>query len=237
MQRKMSFSYYLPDERGQAVEHSTESNAVIIIGANGAGKSKLGAWIEQQNFRLVHRIGAQRNLNFSENIPLKSYSQAEDMVFWGSTQPVWQPSKSQRWNHGNAYTTTMLQDFDDVLAALIALANKEKDDFFQRCKEAETSNTEKPHTPFTAIDKLLNVWDEVFPQRRLKYSDAKFTAAFEKDGSEVIYSSTQMSDGERAVLYLASQVLCVPENKTLIIDEPEVHLHRSIMNRLWHSLE
>ena len=46
-----------------------------------------------------------------------------------------------------------------------------------------------------------------------------------------------MSDGERAVLYLAAQVLCVPQNKTLIIDEPEVHLHRSIMNRLWVALE
>lgn len=46
-----------------------------------------------------------------------------------------------------------------------------------------------------------------------------------------------MSDGERAVLYLAAQVLCVPENKTLIMDEPEIHLHRSIMTRLWTTLE
>ena len=46
-----------------------------------------------------------------------------------------------------------------------------------------------------------------------------------------------MSDGERSVLYLASQVLTVPENKILIIDEPELHLHRSIMNRLWKILE
>ncbi len=29
----------------------------------------------------IHRIGAQRNLNFQENIPLKNYSQAEDFVF------------------------------------------------------------------------------------------------------------------------------------------------------------
>ena len=46
-----------------------------------------------------------------------------------------------------------------------------------------------------------------------------------------------MSDGERAVLYLTAQVLCVPNNKMLIIDEPEVHLHRSIMTRLWRRLE
>lgn len=46
-----------------------------------------------------------------------------------------------------------------------------------------------------------------------------------------------MSDGERAVLYLAAQVLCVPHGKTLIVDEPEVHLHKSIMNTLWRNLE
>lgn len=46
-----------------------------------------------------------------------------------------------------------------------------------------------------------------------------------------------MSDGERSVLYLAAQVLCVPENKTIIIDEPELHLHGSIMNKLWSELE
>lgn len=46
-----------------------------------------------------------------------------------------------------------------------------------------------------------------------------------------------MSDGERVVLYLLAQALCAPKNITIIIDEPEIHLHRSIMNRLWTSIE
>ena len=66
----MAFMYYLPDENGKEKEYGTSTNAVIIIGANGSGKSKLGAWIEQQSMQNVHRIGAQRKLNFSENIPL-----------------------------------------------------------------------------------------------------------------------------------------------------------------------
>ena len=77
----MAFAYYLPDESGNKTEHQTEFNSVIIVGANGSGKSKLGAWMEQQNMDNIHRIGAQRNLNFKENVPLKSYSQAEDFVF------------------------------------------------------------------------------------------------------------------------------------------------------------
>ena len=69
----MAYKYWLPDQHGEKKEYETEQNAVIIIGANGAGKSKLGAWIEQQSFDNVHRVGAQRNLNFNEHIQLKSY--------------------------------------------------------------------------------------------------------------------------------------------------------------------
>lgn len=235
----MAFTYFLPDENGNKTEHGTTSNAVIIIGANGSGKSKLGAWIEQNDFENVHRIGAQRNLNFNENIPLKSYSQAEDLVFYGTADSTngWRSQKGHRWNYGKSYTTTMMSDFEDVLAALIALTNVQNAEFIEECKKCELERREKPHTPNTAIDQLMEIWDVILPERKLKYFDGKFSAAFSFDGNAIEYSSNQMSDGERAVLYLAAQVLCVPANKTLIIDEPEIHLHRSIMNRLWSALE
>lgn len=235
----MAFTYFLPDENGNKTEHGTTSNAVIIIGANGSGKSKLGAWIEQNDFENVHRIGAQRNLNFNENIPLKSYSQAEDLVFYGTADStnIWRSRKGHRWNYGKSYTTTMMSDFEDVLAALIALTNVRNAEFIEKCKKCELERREKPHTPNTAIDQLMEIWDVILPERKLKYFDGSFSAVFSCNGETIEYSSNQMSDGERAVLYLAAQVLCVPANKALIIDEPEIHLHRSIMNRLWSALE
>ena len=235
----MAFTYYLPDANGNKIEYGTSSNAVIIIGANGSGKSKLGAWIEQHDFENVHRIGAQRNLNFNENIPLKSYSQAEDLVFYGTADSTsgWKKQKGLRWNYGKSYTTTMMSDFEDVLAALIALTNVRNAEFITECKKCEAEKSEKPHTPHTAIDQLIEIWDTILPQRKLKYYDGRFSAVLPSGDDSNEYSSNQMSDGERAVLYLAAQVLCVPANKTLIIDEPEIHLHRSIMNRLWSALE
>lgn len=230
----MAFTYYLPDETGAKVEYGTNSNAVIIIGANGSGKSKLGAWIEQQDLQNVHRIGAQRNLNFQENIPLKGYSQAEHSVFFG-TDDERELDKGYRWGWGN-YTTKLIDDFDNVLAALIALKNIDNENYVKECKAAPTRE-QRPEPPFTAIDKLIQIWDSVFPQRSLEVEDAKISAIVPHKEPPNKYSSNQMSDGERAVLYLAAQVLCVPANKTLIIDEPEVHLHRSIMNRLWVTLE
>lgn len=46
-----------------------------------------------------------------------------------------------------------------------------------------------------------------------------------------------MSDGERAIFYLIGQTLAAVENTLLIFDEPELHIHRSIMSKLWDELE
>ena len=235
----MAFTYWLPNEQGQKQEHRTESNAVIIIGANGSGKSKLGAWMEQQNFAGIHRVGAQRSLNFGDSISLKSYSEAENYVLFGTNDQnrVRNNDKGARWDWGNSYTTKLLDDYGNVLAALLALNNNEIASFFDLCRKAEQENKEKPSTPQTVLDKLTQIWKTVLPQRDLIVDDAKFYSSFIRNGAEIKYSANQMSDGERAVLYLAAQVLCVPANKTMIIDEPEIHLHRSIMNRLWKALE
>ena len=147
--KKQLYKYHLPDKDGKKNEYTTETNSVIIIGANGSGKSKLGAWIEQNDMQNVHRIGAQRNLSFNENIPLRSYTSAERRVFYGSED---RNDKGIRWNWGRL-TTNLLNDFEDVLAALIALQNNEESRYFGQCKESESNGLDKPPVPITAIDK------------------------------------------------------------------------------------
>ncbi|KXO15531.1 hypothetical protein HMPREF3189_01329 [Clostridiales bacterium KA00134] len=233
-----SYKYKLPTINGESKEHTTNNNSIIIIGANGSGKSKLGAWIEEEDPLEVHRIGAQRNLNFKENIPLSNYDYAKNRIFFGTDNEyeIQNKDKGSRWDYGKAYTTKLLNDFDIVLAALIGLYNNETSNYFNDCKIAEKNNYPKPNISFTVLDKLINIWNSIFPQRTLIFEDSKFFA-YERNKPTKKYSANQMSDGERAVLYLASQVLVVPDNKTLIIDEPELHLHNSIMNILWEQLE
>jgi len=52
-----------------------------------------------------------------------------------------------------------------------------------------------------------------------------------KSGS-VPYSVAELSDGERNVLLIAANVLTAPPGTLLLIDEPERHLHRSIISPL-----
>ena len=51
------------------------------------------------------------------------------------------------------------------------------------------------------------------------------------------YSASEMSDGERAVFYILGQVLSANEDSILIFDEPELHIHKSIISNLWDEIE
>ena len=231
------FEYKIPKEDGGFDLRSIESNSVIIIGANGSGKSRLGAWMEEQDLDKIHRIGGQRKLNFHEEVPLKSEKASINgfMYAYEDASDNYSLNKNFRWSDGKEYVTKLIDDFDYVLSALLANKNTTNSKFVENCKKAECEGKEKPNVPLNSLDKLKSIWRAIFPHRAIIEEDSKFYAICNCNGEK--YSATQMSDGERSVLYLAAQVLCIPENKTIIIDEPELHLHGSIMNKLWSELE
>lgn len=234
----MDYKYYLPNEANQPVEYTTQNNSVIIIGANGSGKSKLGEWMEKRDETTTHRIGAQRSLVFGHYIQQKSYEQATNLLLYG--QETEQPNHMQRWGHDGEkwnYTATLLNDYENVLSALSALKIKEQVMYLAECKEREVAGQIHNNVPPMVTDVLQRIWKSVFPQRGIKLDDAKVTSVYSKDGEVKEYKGRDMSDGERVALYLIAQALCVPKGKTIIIDEPEIHLHRSIMNRLWAAIE
>ncbi|WP_257180234.1 MULTISPECIES: AAA family ATPase [Bradyrhizobium] len=81
---------------------------------------------------------------------------------------------------------------------------------------------------------MIEIWDRLLPHRKLRVSgdDIVVVAA-----SGAQYSAAEMSDGERATFYLIGQALMAPPDSLIIFDEPELHIHRSIMSRLWDELE
>ena len=65
--------------------------------------------------------------------------------------------------------------------------------------------------------------------------DGNGTIVATKSGSNT-FSTAEMSDGERNALLLAAEVLTVPSDTLILIDEPEQHLHRSIVSPLLSGL-
>jgi hypothetical protein len=82
---------------------------------------------------------------------------------------------------------------------------------------------------------LVALWDEIFPHRTISFENGKVNVNDAAHGMS--YHGKNMSDGERVALYLMGQCLCAPPGSMLVIDEPEIHLHTSIMQSMWNKLE
>lgn len=234
--REKSYKYILPDQNNTPDEKETNHHSIVIIGANGSGKSRLGVWMENNNLNKTHRISAQRSLIFNKYIELKSYKQSQNLLTFGAETP--RESHDLRWNTGwNGgeldYTTSMLNDYEYVLSTLIAIQTKQQDKFIKDCKQKESQGEKHDEVPEMILDKLKRIWNTIFSHRTIDIKDGKVIATLK----DFEYEGRAMSDGERVTLYLIAQCLCVPEDKIIIIDEPEIHLHRSIMDKLWTSIE
>lgn len=231
----MTPSLFLPalDGTGSKVEVK-HNGSVVIVGANGSGKSRLGAWIERNTVApiIVHRISAQRALDLPEFAVVKSLEQSLNDLLWGNEQSQY-ANQNYKWGHrwGGRPETFMQNDYGKVLSTLFA-KNAERD----RIHTQETRTTQEyVPVPDAPIDLLVKLWDEILPHRSISLDDGKVSV---KDlARDKEYLGKEMSDGERVALYLMGQCLCAPSGSILIIDEPEIHLHTSIMQSLWDKLE
>lgn len=225
---------FLPDPDGSGRKFEVEHNgSVVIVGANGAGKSRLGTWIEKNtDSDVVHRISAQRALDIPEYANVKSLEQSLNDLLWGNENPIF-ANKDYKWGHkwGGHPETFMQQDYGKVLSTLFA-TSAERD----RKHSEETRKLEK-YIPVedSPIDILIELWDEILPHRQIILVDGKVKVVDRNSGSE--YHGKEMSDGERVALYLMGQCLVAPPGSIFIVDEPEIHLHTSIMQSLWNKLE
>lgn len=245
--------FYLPNiETGEGELHHTDTQAVIIIGANGAGKSHLAAFIEKSDFekdkerdkeigeKRRHggkclRISAQRILNFEDSIQLENYKIAEGKVIFGNNLGTNEKDFNKWWVNGmSAWTTAVTNDFDSVLAATIAKINLEYKVYYENSLENKNDECEQAKHNLT-IDRIKRIWHKVLSERDITISDGQVLAI--APGTQSEYNANQMSDGERVCLYMICQVLSAPSNMLIIVDEPELHLHPSIMNKLWNTLE
>ncbi len=239
------YKYFLPKSgigNNEPQEQKTRTNSIVIIGANGSGKSQLGAWMEKNRLNEVHRIGAQRSLKFSTYVPQKSYEQATKYLLYGDENK--QINHDARWgkeflngNYVPQYTTGLLNDFEHALSAILAKLHNEQREYIINCKQHENDHMPHDPVPTMVVDILVEIWKQVFPHRQISLNDGKVMAIMECRDEPIEYEGKAMSDGERVALYVIAQALAIPESKTIIIDEPELHLHRSIMNRLWKAIE
>lgn len=90
--------------------------------------------------------------------------------------------------------------------------------------------------PFTKLDRVQKIWEAVLPHRKL-FKSAGVIETYPTDEPANKYNASGMSDGERVIFYLIGEVVCAAQNLIIVIDEPEMHLHKSLIKTLFDLIE
>ncbi len=202
-------------------------NNIVAIGANGSGKTTLANKFKSylKNNGLV--ISAQRILRIPSFDSIANYSKtASDLKKSQIRDKSYKSDKEYN---------LLQQEFSVVLRNLlaenIAASNNYRKAAIKSVESGE--NISKPDK--TNLDKTIDIWNSLIKHRRLDCSDGINFKAYTSDKEE--YPAISMSDGEKVLLFLISQVLQAPEDGFIVIDEPEMYLHKTILKQLWNILE
>ena len=195
---------------------------MFVLGANGTGKSSLMQHLYTSNRGNARRISAHRQTWFQSNaitLSPEQKRQTESNMLQIDTQPQarWSDSYSAQRASIAIYD---LIDAENVRARSIAGAVDSNN-------LALAQNRSKRDAPIEIINELLRLSNIPI---EISVRENEQVVASKNSGDP--YSIAELSDGERNALLVAAEVLTVKEGTLILIDEPERHLHRSIISPL-----
>lgn len=219
------FSIVKPD--GAALEINLETSDVLfILGANGTGKSSLMHRFYGQHNSVAQRISAHRQTWLQSNdLALSPMARRNTGQNIRSTDTNAQARYREEYSDQRSSIALYdLVEAENVRARSIAGAVDADDITLAK----QLSQRDAPIKTINALLRLSNIPIEI-------WVEANEQVRARKDGGEP-YGVAELSDGERNALLIAATVLTAPEGSLFLIDEPERHLHRSIISPLLTAL-
>lgn len=186
---------------------------LTIVGANGSGKTRFTDYLIDELKGHAFRLSALNAL----------YGAGHDTLP-GSIDSLYQKaaaSPSFLRNEGTLpIERLMALMFNEEIACLVAY---------------KTARDPSSPMPETKLDKVIAMWESVFPDNRVLREGGRLL--FARDKGRTRYSSMKLSDGERAVLYYLGAVLYAMEGAVIFVDNPGMFLHPSMLRPLWDRIE
>ena len=221
------FTINYPGPDGLQIEQTISSGQFLfMVGANGTGKSTLMHHFANQNSGHIRRITAHRQIWFnsdSVDITPMGRQQTEQAISSSDRQA------QSRWKDDHAPARAQAVIFD-----IIDSQNVDARKIADAARANNMEEVKKLATAQSPLEKLNDI---------LKIANLSFQVSVSM-GSKLVaikegvddYSIAELSDGERNALLIAANVLTAPKDTLILLDEPERHLHRSIVSPLLSTL-
>ena len=202
---------------------------LFVVGANGSGKSALLHHITASDvLKPMSRIPAFRSISLHSSSVEMTGSRRDDFA--------------QEYIYRERELSSLWREWDPVsiqAALLFDLVNKETE-----CNDAVALRVRNNRSDDAKQFASKN--PSIFERMNALISVAGMSVSVEKFGSQKIlvqrdksneyFGIERMSDGERNAVLVAAKVLTVETGTTVLIDEPERHLHRAIIEPFLSAL-
>lgn len=207
----------LPRKTGEESETLLKNaDKLVIVGANGAGKSLFGSEIEKRYFDRTFKISALNTIcpiDYDKPVHPDSIGAEYARLF-------------NEKSHIRVKT-----EFEQLFAIL---QREELEDLIKYKEDLSRGRT-TAKLPESKLDRTQALWERIFPQSKLVRRCDTIEIVSGKSGNS--YNAMEMSHGEKVVFYLiASSFIARPES-IIVVDEPEMHLHPSMTSALWDDIE
>ncbi len=206
-----------PDLDGQRQLIESHSRQLLIVGANGSGKTRFTDYLINDLGEKAYCLSGLDALYGSRN-PKDVHRGSIDSLFAAMTD------SSPMFN-----SETRLP-LDKLIALLL------NDEILNLIKyKVELATDGKARLKSTRLDRVIRAWQSIFPSNRILVESGRLL--FQRNDNMAAYSSMRLSDGERAALYYLGAVLYAPENAIVFIDNPATFLHPTVSNLIWDKVE
>jgi ABC-type cobalamin/Fe3+-siderophores transport system ATPase subunit len=201
-------------------------DVMYMLGANGTGKSSLVARLFNAHQARTKRIAAHRQTWFESNTLNMTPSSRQELENNTRSQDAQPHSRYREWNPASRPTIAIydLIDSDTMLVRKIA-------ELVRAGNIIDAEKLGKEPAPLQVVNDLMRLSNIPI---KIALEDLQRIVA-RKNGSAP-YSVAELSDGERNAFLIAADVLTAKPGALLLIDEPERHLHRSIISPLLRLL-
>lgn len=200
----------------------SKSEPLFVVGPNGVGKSGLMYTLAKQNPYSTLRIAAHRQTWMESNaVPFSPAQKAENSEVMRSIDA--QPNA--RWMIWNPQIRTGV-----VISDLIDADNELSRKVRATLATGDTEGAKKMALELPPLSTINEIFAASGMPIELSIAADSSIVASKNGGAP--YSIAALSDGERAALLIAGMVLTARPGLFILVDEPERHLHASIVTPL-----
>ena len=206
------------------------SDQLFVVGANGSGKSALlQYWISTDDEEKISRISAHRRTWFETGSIQLTHDGLRRFDRMGG---VYERRPDALWKDRDAARKQSAVLFGLVEEERIRTRSIASHVGSGDAEKAAKVASESP-SPFDRINELL---EKGMLDISIQESSDGGEMLASRGNAGQAFSIVQMSDGERNAFIIAATVLTVRPGTVLLIDEPERHLHRSIIEPFLSAL-